>query len=67
MTDSYRDELKQKLKDKLFESQMERIPSKVRNNILEKSLKNIGIDKDKLKLDLNNLNRHGGFTMDLNK
>jgi hypothetical protein len=65
MTDSYREELKQKLKDKLFESQMERIPSKVRNNILEKSLKNIGINKDKLKLDLDNLNRQGGFTMDI--
>jgi hypothetical protein len=65
MTDNYREELKRKLKDKLFESQMERIPAKVRNNILEKSLKSIGIDKDKMKVDLDNLNRQGGFTMDI--
>jgi len=60
-----RAEIKQKLRDKIHGRSMERIPAKARNDILEKSLKTMGIDQDKLRSDLEALNKMGGFTIDM--
>ncbi len=62
-----RADLKQKLRDKIHSRSMERITVRVRNDILEKSLKTMGIDQDKLRSDLEAVNKMGGFTIDMKK
>ena len=63
----HRADLKQKLRDKIYSRSMERITVRARNDILEKSLKTMGIDQDKLRSDLEALNKMGGFTIDMKK
>ena len=64
---SNREELKKKLKEKLVENKISRSSKVAREVILEKSLKTMGIDKDKMKKDLDAVKKQGGFSLNLSK
>jgi hypothetical protein len=62
-----RDELKNKLRAKLEERKITRSNRKTQEKILEKTLKSINIDKEKLKADMEEVKKQGGFSINLNK
>ena len=65
--DIIRDELRAKLRAKIGEDRIKRSSKKQKDEILGKTLKNMGIDKDKMQKDLEAVKKQGGFTMTLNK
>jgi SMC interacting uncharacterized protein involved in chromosome segregation len=62
-----RNELRTKLRNKLEDSKMTRFTKQNKEKILEKSLKQMNIDKEKLKKDIEEVNNQGGLTFNLNK
>lgn len=60
-----REELKKKLKSKIEDKQLNRLDKKSRNKILDDSLKNMGIDKERLLQDIKEVNKQGG--LEINK
>lgn len=59
---STREELRKKLHSKLLTKKMGRISKEKKEHMISKSLKKMGIDKDKFKKDLEDLKKQGGFT-----
>ena len=65
--DIIRDELRSKLRAKIGEDRIKRWSKKQKDEILKTTLKDMGIDKDKMQKDLEAVKKQGGFTMTLNK
>lgn len=59
--------LRQKLHDKIINSNMNRKPKQTQKQIFEKNLKKMGVDQEKLEKDIKAVHEQGGFTIDLNK
>jgi len=60
------EELRAKLRSKIGESRIQRSRKQNKEQILEKSLKNMGIDHDKLKKDLESIKKQGGLELKYN-
>tara|TARA_B110000971_G_C19577249_1_gene305734 strand:+ start:180 stop:386 length:207 start_codon:yes stop_codon:yes gene_type:complete len=60
-------ELRDKLKSKLEEQKITRSSKFSKEIILKESLKKMGIDRDKLKKDMIEVNKKGGLSFNLNK
>jgi len=60
-----REELRKKLKTKIEGKQIDRLDKKSRTKILDDSLKNMGIDKERLLKDIKEVNKQGG--LEINK
>ena len=65
--DIIRDELRAKLRAKIGEDKIKRSNKKQKDEILRTTLKDMGIDKEKLQKDMEAVKKQGGFTMTLNK
>ena len=57
-----RDELRSKLKIKLGDKRLNRSSKMKKEVVIDKNLKKLGIDKDKLKNDIEAVKKQGGFT-----
>lgn len=60
-----KDNLKDKLKEKMQLLKLKRSTKRSRDTFVDNKLKNIGIDKDKLKNDMEQIKKQGGLTFDL--
>lgn len=60
-----RSELLQKLKGKIGEHQIKRSSKETREKVFSKGLKEMGIDKEKFKEDLENIKKQGGLNISL--
>ena len=60
-----REQLRQKLRQKLGSAKLKRTNKKVREKMVEKGLKKEGVDLEKLKNDIEAVNKQGGLTIDL--
>ena len=60
-----REQLRQKLRQKLGTAKLKRINKKVREKMVEKGLKKEGVDLERLKNDIEAVNKQGGLTIDL--
>lgn len=65
--ESNRDELRRKLRAKIGESRISRGSKQSKEKVLETTLKRMGLDKDKLKADIEALKKQGGLTINLPK
>lgn len=65
-TKGRRQELRNALKAKITEKQIERSTKDRKEQVLDKTLKNLGLDKEKLKKDLEELKKQGGLKIDMN-
>ena len=65
-TKNKRQELRNMLKAKITEKQIQRSTKDHKEQVLDKTLKNIGIDKEKFKKDLEELKKQGGLKIDMN-
>jgi|TARA_Y100000389_G_scaffold106355_1_gene103311 hypothetical protein len=65
MTD--KEELRQKLRDKITAGQLQRSSKQKKEYVVEKSLKKMGIDKEKLEKDMQAVKNQGGLSVNLNK
>jgi hypothetical protein len=55
------------LRAKIGEDRIKRSSKKQKDEILRTTLKDMGIDKDKMQKDMEAVKKQGGFTMTLNK
>lgn len=62
-----RKELKAKLRAKLEEGKIMRSTKQTKQQILDKTLKSMDIDTEKLKKDMEELKKQGGLSINLNK
>lgn len=62
---SEKDNLKEKLKEKMQLLKLKRSTKRSRDTFVDNKLKKIGIDKDKLKNDMEQIKKQGGLTFDL--
>ena len=62
---SEKDNLKEKLKEKMQLLKLKRSTKRSRDTFVDNKLKKIGIDKDKLKNDIEQIKKQGGLTFDL--
>ena len=60
-----REELRNRLKAKIGEKKISRSTKETKDQILGKTLKQIGIDKEKLKKDIENVKKVGGLEINL--
>ncbi len=60
-----RQKLRQKLRAKIGESRISRSSKKSKEKVLGNTLKKMGLDKDKLKADIEALKKQGGLTVNL--
>jgi hypothetical protein len=67
MNDNDREELKKRLKARIEEGKISRSSKLAKQDILDKTLKNMGIDKEKLEKDMEEVKKQGGLTINLNK
>ena len=65
-SENNRELLRAKLRDKVEESRIERSNKNIKNKILHQTLKEMGIDKDKLTKDMENVKKEG-LTINLTK
>ena len=61
-----RQELKNMLKAKIGEKRIQRSNKEQKEKVLEKTLKNIGIDKEKFNKDLEAFKKQGGLKINMN-
>jgi hypothetical protein len=61
-----RNELLQKLRGKIGERQIQRSSKEKREKIFSEGLKEMGIDKEKFKEDLEKIKKQGGLNISLN-
>lgn len=61
-----RDELRKLLRAKIGEKQIQRSTKTNKEHVMDKTLKSIGIDKEKFKKDLELIQQNGGFEMKIN-
>lgn len=64
MDSSKRRELREKLRAKIEEGTIQRCSKQVRQKVLDKTLKDIGVDKEKLKEDMNQLQKGSGGVLE---
>jgi len=62
-----REKLRQKLRYKIGDGRISRSNKQHKELILEKTLKKMGLDKDKLKADIEAVKKQGGLTLNLSK
>jgi hypothetical protein len=62
-----RKELKAKLRAKLEEGKIMRSTKQTKQQIFDKTLKNMDIDPEKLRKDMEELKKQGGLSINLNK
>jgi hypothetical protein len=62
-----RKELLTKLRSKIGESKIKRSSKEVKKNILDKGLKEMGIDQEKFKEDLEKIKKQGGLELNFNQ
>jgi hypothetical protein len=67
MNDKDREELKKRLRARIEEGKISRSSKSAKQDILDKTLKNMGIDKEKLEKDMEEVKKQGGLTINLNK
>jgi len=60
-----KDNLKDKLKEKMQLLKLKRSTKRSRDTFVDNKLKSIGIDKEKLKNDMEQIKKQGGLTFDL--
>ena len=60
-----REELRQKLRNKLGESRINRSGKRNKEQVLNKSMTNVGLDYKKLKADLEAIKKQGGLRLNL--
>ncbi len=60
-----KDNLKDKLKEKMQLLKLKRSTKRSRDTFVDNKLKNIGIDKDKLKNDMEQIKKQSGLKIDL--
>lgn len=60
-------ELRNMLRAKIGEKRIQRSSKQNKENILDKTLKDIGIDKEKFKKDLEEIKKQGGIEMNLSQ
>lgn len=60
-------DLRKLLRSKIGERRIQRSTKKTREHILDKTLKKIGIDKEQLKKDLENVKKQGGLELNIRK
>lgn len=65
MSDNEKQKLRAKLQDKLYYKNMGRRSAKAREAEFERNFKNSGIDIERLKKDLELVNKQGGFQIKL--
>ena len=58
---------REELRAKLSESKINRSSKKQKDQILTTTLKDMGIDKDRLTADMEAVKKEGGFTLNLSK
>jgi hypothetical protein len=66
-SDKSSSELRNMLRAKIGEKRIKRSSKQNRENILDKTLKDIGIDKEKFKKDLEEVKKQGGLEMNLSQ
>jgi len=66
-SDKSSSELRNMLRAKIGEKRIQRSSKQNRENILDKTLKDIGIDKEKFKKDLEEVKKQGGLEMNLSQ
>ena len=62
-----RKELLTKLRSKIGERKIKRSSKEVKKNILDKGLKEMGIDQEKFKEDLEKIKKQGGLELNFNQ
>lgn len=60
-------ELRKKLKERIYEAKLKRSNKQTKEDVVDRTLKTMGVDKEKLKKDLEELKKVGGLSIDLNK
>ena len=63
--DELRKELREKLREKILHRQISRGSREKQEHMLEKTFAKFGIDKDKLKDDIEAINKQGGLTINI--
>jgi len=58
-------ELRNMLRSKIGEKRIQRSTKQQKERVLEKTLKDIGIDKEKFKADIEAVKKQGGFTLNM--
>jgi len=66
-SDKSSSELRNMLRAKIGEKRIQRSSKQNRENILDKTLKDIGNDKEKFKKDLEEVKKQGGLEMNLSQ
>lgn len=66
-TEEERKELRLRLKSKIEEGRITRSSKKTKEMIFDKSLKKMGIEKEKLIEDMKAVKKEGGLSINLNK
>lgn len=60
-----REKLRQKLRAKIGQGRIARSSKQNKEKVLDKTLSKVGLDKDKLKADIEALKKQGGLTIKL--
>mgnify|MGYP005987519343 FL=1 len=63
MKNNNREKLRQKLRAKIGESRISRSSKHNKEKVLDKELKKMGLDKEKLKADISAVKKQGGLTL----
>ncbi len=63
MKNNNREKLRQKLRAKIGESRISRSSKQSKEKVLDKELKKMGLDKEKLKADISAVKKQGGLTL----
>mgnify|MGYP000363717743 FL=1 len=63
MKNTNREKLRQKLRAKIGESRISRSSKQSKEKVLDKELKKMGLDKEKLKADISAVKKQGGLTL----
>ena len=63
MKNTNREKLRQKLRAKIGENRISRSSKQSKEKVLDKELKKMGLDKEKLKADISAVKKQGGLTL----
>jgi hypothetical protein len=64
---SSREDLRKKLRDRIGEKKINRNKKQSKETILKNTLAEMGIDSEKLKEDLEKVNKENGFSININE
>lgn len=62
-----RQEIRDQLRSKILEKRLSRSNKHTQEQVLEKTMKKMGIDKERFQKDLENVTKAGGFHIDVKK